>query len=363
MSDLACPLSILAASAVTASGATLEQTATSVRAGLLCRREHAFYRALSPDPDFVEKERLVVARVPHLPVELAGRDRLLTLLIPVLGDLLESASWGRRDLAKTALLLALPGPDSAVSEWGLDELLPDLTRRSGLVFRGAKAATSGHAAALSLLSDAATLISGGEVEACVVAGVDSYLSLDRMEALDSAYRLKSRRNADGFCPGEAAAALLVEGPKRRPRAAASGGHRPDAARAKITAVGVGEEVRTARSEKLSSGVGLTSALRGVLREEGSPSWVLCDLNGESYRAFEWGVALARLGARLSGIERLTLPAMSFGDVGAATGVLLPAIASEGLRRGWAPSDEAILWTASDERGRSAARLTSSGETR
>jgi 3-oxoacyl-[acyl-carrier-protein] synthase I len=83
--------------------------------------------------------------------------------------------------------------------------------------------------------------------------------------------------------------------------------------------------------------------------------VLCDLNGESYRAFEWGVVAARLGDR-GALERLVHPAVCLGDIGAATfGVLTTAVAAA-FRRGYAAADEAIIWTSSDGPARAAARI-------
>ena len=60
----------------------------------------------------------------------------------------------------------------------------------------------------------------------------------------------------------------------------------------------GEEPQTIGGDRESSGRGLTHALRAALAGGAShaPRWVLCDLNGESYRSFEWGIARARVGA-------------------------------------------------------------------
>jgi 3-oxoacyl-[acyl-carrier-protein] synthase-1 len=82
--------------------------------------------------------------------------------------------------------------------------------------------------------------------------------------------------------------------------------------------------------------------------------VLCALNGESYRSFEWGLMRARLGAALGDVERLVHPAASLGDVGAATGGVLVACVVKALGRGYAASDAAVVWASSDGAGRAAA---------
>ena len=171
-----------------------------------------------------------------------------------------------------------------------------------------------------------------------------------MEILDHAYRLKSARNVDGFCPGEAAVALLFE--DARPR-------RGVTRAAAISAIGLGTEPEPLRSDKVSTGTGLVQALRAALPVDRGPEFLLCDLNGESYRAFEWGVAQARLGARLEGLRRVVMPARSVGDVGAATGALLIATAAEAFARGWAPGEDALLFTGSDGPLRAAARVSRS----
>jgi 3-oxoacyl-[acyl-carrier-protein] synthase I len=346
------PLAISAAAARTAVGGGAAQTAASIRAGLSRFGAHPTYEALGNDPEWEEREPLNVAAAPGIDPALPSAERLHALLIPVLTDLVETASLQRRDFAQCALLLALPAPDEAVASWRLAEtFLAEVSRRTGLVFKATRQSLSGHAAGVELLAEASALLASGEVQSCIVAGVDSYLSADRLAVLDGAYRLKSPRNVDGFCPGEAAAAVLLEGPRSR---------RAGAVKATIAAIGLGLEPEPLRSEKVSTCAGLVQALRGALPPEGSPDFLLCDLNGESYRAFEWGVAQARLGARLEGLGRAVMPARSVGDVGAATGTLLLTTAVEAFARGWAPGGEALIFTASEGSLRAAARVSGPG---
>jgi 3-oxoacyl-[acyl-carrier-protein] synthase-1 len=116
----------------------------------------------------------------------------------------------------------------------------------------------------------------------------------------------------------------------------------------------------ATSEKQSTGAGLTAAMRAVLPASPgtSPDFILCDLNGESYRAIEWGVAQVRLGERLAPERKLLHPAASWGDIGAATGGGLLALACAAFRRGWAPAEEATVFCGGDGSTRVAARLRS-----
>jgi 3-oxoacyl-[acyl-carrier-protein] synthase-1 len=337
------PVLVKAASVISAAGDCVEQTCTSIRAGICAFKQHEARVSASAD----ETRPVTAAPVAAIDPAIVGAARLIQLLAPVLRDVVARAELARRDLGDTALLLALPAPEAAMSAWGLgDEFLDELRKHTGLRFASAAAFAAGHAGMISLLAEASALLATERVRSCVVAGVDSYLSPDRLAALDASYRLKSARNVDGLVPGEAAAALVVEAAdRRRPRGAPLG---------VVSAVGLGEEPETVCSEKASTGRGLCEALRAVV--PASCPWVICDLNGESYRAFEWGVARTRMGEVFSALRRVVVPAASLGDVGAATGGVLLASALAALQRGYAPAEEAIVWSASDGPLRAAARV-------
>lgn len=73
----------------------------------------------------------------------------------------------------------------------------------------------------------------------------------------------------------------------------------------------------------------------------------CDMNGESWRADEWGYAFIRCGNYFRSPVDLRHPASSWGDVGAASGVLLTCVACLASNRGFDPLDVVLVWTASD----------------
>lgn len=335
------PVSVVAASAITAAGANAAQTCASIRAGIIPAREHAYYTLLARD-EWEEEEPLTSLSVPTVDPFIDGAERLIRLALPALGEVIEAGKLTRGDLAGTPLLLSLPAPDAATDGWGLnDGFSMELSRRSGVRFGKTTIDRSGRPSMLGMLSEASRLIASGEAKQAVILGVDSYLSEDRLELLDQARRLKSPRSPDGFCPGEGASALLV-------RSARQGGTLT------VTRLGSGDEPETRTSEKPSSGVGLTQALRAL---GPLPPWVLCDLNGESGRSFEWGIALARVGA---GITRLVHPAITVGEIGSAIGGVLVNCTIAALARGYAPDRKAALFCASDEKLRVAALLESGG---
>ena len=202
----------------------------------------------------------------------------------------------------------------------------------------------GHTGVFSLMRTAAKLLGSGKVDHCLVGGLDTYLLEDRLEYRDQNWRLRSQRNVDGFIPGEAGVLLLVE---TRARAVARGA----AIRAIVGAPVTSREPDAYAGERSSSGQGLREALQGALSAAGGEKkapWVVCDLNGESYRHFEWAVLETKLPEVLSTVNHTVRPVESIGDVGAATGGILLACVCEAFSRGYNPASEALLWTASDE---------------
>jgi 3-oxoacyl-[acyl-carrier-protein] synthase-1 len=234
-----------------------------------------------------------------------------------------------------------------VARWALSSVfVPELLRRSGLSFASVRTFEAGHAGMFLAAAEASAMLAAGHATSVLVAGVDSWVDPDRLVELDRAYRAKSNRNVDGFVPGEAATALLLEPPSssRTPLAI-------------LRAVATGREPAASTGDRQSTGVGLCDAVRSSLSGLPGPvGWVLCDLNGESYRGFEWGILRARLASRFEGDPPLCHPAECYGDVGAASGGALVAVACSAFRRGWAPAAHALAWCASDDAARAAAFL-------
>jgi 3-oxoacyl-[acyl-carrier-protein] synthase-1 len=259
--------------------------------------------------------------VPSLDPEEAGGERLITLALGALRALVRDAELTRDELRSSALLLALPeaGPD--VAGWDLARAFaPALLGRAGIDPPARVAVDqSGHGAALVLLEAAARLLHDRKVGRCVLVAVDSYLDAERLTEWDERRgRLRSDRNPDGFLPGEAAVALLFEPPGERRALAA------------VAPPAFGVEPQPIGGDKNG-------------------------LNGESHRAFEWGLARMRLTPALDE-ARVRHPADCVGDVGAASGALLVGLAAHLLERGRAATS-ALVFTASSA-GQRAATLVS-----
>jgi len=245
----------------------------------------------------------------------------------------------RRDLSGTALALALPQIDDAVRTWRLDRgFVEELCERAGLpLLPTVVIEQAGHPSMLKAIEGARAHLASGGASRCIVLGVESYHQLDRLGLLDRAYRLRSDRCKDGFLPSEAAVALLVERRAESPRAPL----------VSLGPVSFGHEPRPITGEHSSSGTGLATALEAAIGER-TMRWVICDLNGESYRAFEWGVVRARLSDRFAPPVHLVHPADCVGDVGAASAGLFIACAARAFARGYAPARDALVFAGADE---------------
>ncbi|HXI56145.1 MAG TPA: hypothetical protein VNO55_08805 [Polyangia bacterium] len=330
---------------LTAVGNDARQTCASIRAGVSRIAEYPFFAPTTLDPGWDEQEPVMVAAVKTVPFELPLRARLVALGAQVLRALPGQVPLTRADLAQTALLVALPWADDAVKEAQIPtRLVPELLHACGLPdFPVMRTVAGGHTAVFELIELAEKLLAQQQAASAIVLAVDSYLGGQRLALLDQAWRLRSARNVDGFVPGEAAAALFIETQTAARRRAGK-------VAALIGSVGRGSEPNLVTSDDQSTGRGLTDAIDQAFAEStttGLCPWVLCDMNGESYRAYEWGLARTRIPARLGSVGRLVHPADCIGDVGAVTGAVLLGIAAGGFARNYAPAGEALLWTASD----------------
>ncbi len=154
-------------------------------------------------------------------------------------------------------------------------------------------------------------------------------------------------------PGEAAVALALEKHSADGRRPALGGP----ALATLAATGAGDETQLRGGEAECSGAGLAQALRLALAGAGvAPRWVICDLDGDAYRAVEWGIVRTRLARELGEIARFTHAADCLGDVGAASGGLAVLQQRPGSHVATRPPGDAVLWAAADGKLRAAARL-------
>jgi 3-oxoacyl-[acyl-carrier-protein] synthase-1 len=334
---------------VTPVGSGADQTFTSVRAGLRRMAERPeVYACLPEHPELDPPTPLVASAIAHLDPRARAEGRpvewLGTLAGHALADLDRRARLGDVDPSRLAVLLALPSRPGVGPE-ARDELLYHLHNHAERdLLPHVQLSFGGSTTALALLEQAAALVRERRFAAVAVGAVDSWLFRPWLAAADAGWRLLSDRNVDGFQPGEAAAFVAVEG-------------RGDAERRGLPALATLRGFAAGRFERAmglpNTGAELAAVLERVL--PAAPPLVVCDLNGESWRAKEWAFAVSRLGRRL-GDPALEHPAIALGDVGAATGATLVALAVHYLRTKHAARWGAVVWAAAEDGERRAAML-------
>ncbi len=345
---------ITAMGAVTAVGGNVEQSNAAISAGITPFVEHSYYECTPDDPEWDEDLPAYVAAAPFIEFHVDDHERFNQLTIPALKELFAQSKIKRQQLAKTGLLVALPGAESGLQHLVLDDQwLTEIRRHMGLVgIKNTRASRDAHIGVFSAVNEAVALLQSGELEQCIVGGVDSYLLQARMAHFDQHWRLKSSRNVDGFIPGEAATMLMLE---TQQHANARGAD----ILATIGGVGFGVEPNHIYSERASSGKGLTEAIRAALDADssnGNIGVIGCDLNGESYASQELGIISTRLGARFDANTEISHPADCCGEVGAASGGLLIVNAVERIQQ---TDTKSILLTTANDDGRRGALLVKS----
>ncbi len=271
--------------------------------------------------------------------------RLAELAALAAREAFEEAGAGSRRPARLGLYAGLPDGEAA------PPVLGDLPAALGCRLDPVVPFAAGRAAALLALQRAAEDLAAGRADAALVVGVDSLIRAPVLARLYREGLLRCPSCPEGVIPGEGAAALFLE---KEGRAAARGA-RP---RAALLSAAVAEEA-TAGTDRVNQAAGLTAALREAAADAGglsAPPLVVCDLNGDRYRALEWGMASIRTLGALHGEMPLWHPADCTGDPGAASGAVNLVWAVTAFGRGYAQRDRAVVFGASDGRPRAAAVL-------
>lgn len=205
-------------------------------------------------------------------------------------------------------------------------------------------------ASLSLaLERAHLLLEREDVEGVLLVGVDSLLDAATISRYLSEERLLTPRNADGFIPGEAAAAVLLQA--SRPAS-------DQELCVHIVGHGRGIEAGRVDGSVPSRAQGLAQALRAALASAGlgyeDLEFRCGDQNGEAFYAKEASHAIGRIAPVGGDALPLITVADGVGEVGAALGPLMLAHLSRLMRHPLGPGACGILHLADDDGARAAA---------
>jgi 3-oxoacyl-[acyl-carrier-protein] synthase I len=333
---------VLASGAITSIGLTAPSTIAAQRAGIAGNTEHAYMIDRTGEP-------MIVARVPW-----GGADEDPVARMGELAAAAAQEALTDLDGRPIDMLLALPDPRPGLPTGYPDSVADRLTAALSnmAVISTVNVKPLGNAAGLSLLKQAATHVARVPEALVLVGGVDTWLTPETLEWLDSIESLHSAAMPWGFCPAEAAAFCVI-GAER--------------AESRLAIVGAGEAVEEnrIRTETVCIGRGLSTAWRSALAPlERTPHRVdaiWADLNSEPYRGEEIGFSVLRTREHLADEVEILTAVDCWGDVGAASGPLMLIAAEAGAKKGYAKGPLSLL-SASSDSGMRAALLVYDRET-
>jgi 3-oxoacyl-[acyl-carrier-protein] synthase-1 len=335
----------------TAVGLSAETTAAAVRAGIDGFAEHPYMTDREDKP-------IMVAPVPYLDEASVVLVRLLRLTLPAAREAMTGLATMQESRANISVFLGLPDERPGLPSGYADRIAERLCRYLGRAVSvgDVEIVTTGHAAGLMALERGWERLRTGRAEYCLVGGVDSYLSPETLEWLEECKQLASASVTGwGFVPGEAAGFCLLSTPEAADGLPALGD---------VVAVSSAEEPNRIKTDTVCIGEGLTTAFRQILETlpnaEASIDQIICDLNGETYRADEFGFTMARTSSFFADAGNFLTPADCWGDVGAASGPLFVCLAIAAGRKGYAAGPLSLLWTSSESGERSATLVRVAG---
>lgn len=343
MQDTGKNIVITALSAITPVGANAKMTDAAIRADVSGVSENLIYQCLAANPSDLEPPPFYAASVPLLDTTTPGVERITSLAMLALQQLQTQARRLFESSYNIGIMLALPNDDEALHHWQIKHAM-ERSLQSNALFSTAtvcRIAQLGQIGVFKLIHEATALLQTGQIDCCIVGGIDTWLDPQRLAMLDQQGLLKSERNPDGFIPGEASGMLVLETETH----ALQHNHN---ILARLGSMGQGLENNDSASGKFSTGTGLATAITGAINGEDAIAFdgVYCDLNGESYRAFEWGLMLSRLGTNFDSLSTLVHPAEACGDVGAASGSMLLICAAQAVAAGKHADKPVLAWLAS-----------------
>lgn len=340
--------------ACTSVGASAASSAASVRGGICAFAEHPHMIDTAGNP-------MIVANASYLPDELVGADRFLHLGMRAAQEALNAFNVLLERALPVPIIIGLPAPRPGLPR-ELNQLVSEEFK--AMAAKNFAATTvevieTGHSAGLMALEAGSRKIRQGLTEFCLIGGADSYMDPETLEWLEECDQLHSAgemNNAWGFIPGEAAGFCLLASHKTLKKYQVQG-------LAGITATATAREKNLIKTKTICLGEGLTAAFRQVLQDiplSGTKiSTIICDMNGEPYRAEEYGFTAVRVSEYFDAVDDFLAPADCWGDVGAASGPLYVMLAAAGWKRRYAKGPNALIWTSSEGGERSAALLTAS----
>lgn len=335
------PLYIAGGGAVTAAGLDFRQTLAAIRANLTAIEVQGFFDlGLSQ----------AVSRIPaHHELRKTHAAWLINMAARAINEALASG-----DIAAEDTVLLFTPPESFRNHPLYDgiqpsALLASLTGEIGKRFHPSSRALDGGAAAgIGLIGRVEELLASQAAHQVILGGMDSFLNERDLARLSAAGRLKGQENSQGLVPGEGAVFVRLT---REPDV-------KSALSAAIPGFGLASERDTVLSERHSQGRAVVDALTATISEAGASEadvgFVVSNSNGERYSGWEQMICHPRFYRTRRDKLSIAYPAMTVGDIGAASGALTLLVAADSLSKGYAPNTVAMCEVASEGGLRAAA---------
>ena len=259
------------------------------------------------------------------------------------------ANVPREEWSEIPLLLCVAERKRPGRGKGLDDqLFFDIQETLGARFAAESAIiAAGRVGAGRALAEARRLIYEANARRAVIVAVDGLLSAATLGAYEREERLMTSYHRRGFIPGEAAGAMLVARPSGTPELVCAG-------------IGFGMEAAHISSEEPLRAEGLTQAINAALVDAGCQmhdlDFRIADISGEHFYFKEAALALARTLRRRKEDFDLWHPADCIGEVGAAAGIVMLALADAACRKSYAAGPNILAHMANDAGQRVAAVL-------
>jgi 3-oxoacyl-[acyl-carrier-protein] synthase-1 len=208
-----------------------------------------------------------------------------------------------------------------------------------------KAGRVGFAVAVA---QARELLHAQSLDNVLIVSVDSLLAWPVLSRLDRSGRLLTASNANGFMPGEGAGAILLR--------------RADGSANELLCLGVGfgRELAHLETDAPLRGDGLTTAIKAALSDGDldmhDVDFRITDNSGEQYFFREGVLALSRTLRQRKESFDIWHPAESIGEVGAASGAVIFALAKLAYEKAYAVGPTALVHLSNDRHERAALLL-------
>jgi 3-oxoacyl-[acyl-carrier-protein] synthase-1 len=330
------PVAILGCGMMTGVGLTAEASCAAIRCAIDNFQETRFRDRSG--------EWIMGCEVP-LAQPWRGETKLLRMAAGAIAECLE----GNRQIVpeSTPLLLCLAEaqrPGRMVSDDGRffreleDELHVRFHEQSRVIPRG-------HVSAAVAVRRARSLLNELNLTHVIVAATDSLLAGSTLGYYEEKERLLTSTNSDGFIPGEAAAAFVIQSVQRQQEG-------------QLICCGLGFGVEKAHidSEDPLRADGLTQAIEEALRDAGYDESILdfkiFDASGEQYRFKEASLAFGRIDRSKRTELDVSHPADCVGEVGAAIGPVMIAVLKAGCAKGYAKGSHILMHLGDDDGKRS-----------